>query len=212
MTATPITIERMRPIYNQEVSRLLVDGFRGKFQALTKLSDDELAHFFEKLPVYFPDEPGELRMVALQNGEVIGTMTLKWKTEAPAGSQARHYPSWQELNTFGKWNLLKLLTGLRCLAYQPADRECYIADLSVHHHHRSKGVGKQLLQWAQYNMQTKPDVDYLSLHVSARNQRAKQLYEQLSFRSCAKETSILRYLLFKEYEWEYMTSLKASDT
>ncbi|ASA25809.1 GNAT family N-acetyltransferase [Paenibacillus donghaensis] len=204
MITTPIIIETMHSQYNQAVSRLLVDGFRGKFQTLTKLNDDKLALFFEKLLIHFPDEAGGQRVVAMQNGEAVGTMALKWKPESSVDSQAQHRASWQDFNKFGKWNLLKLLLGLHYLAHQPKERECYIADISVQPHHRGKGVGKQLLEWAQHNMQTLPLVDHLSLHVSANNQRAKQLYEQLSFRSCSKKNSIMRSLLFNEYEWDYM--------
>ncbi|GGF90692.1 hypothetical protein GCM10010912_39770 [Paenibacillus albidus] len=204
MTSTPITIEPMHSRYNPAVSRLLVHGFRGKFLTLAKLSEDQLAFFFEKLLNQLPDEGAGLRVVAMQNGEVIGTLALKWKPEHPIDPQGQHRPSWQDFDGLGKWSLLKLLLGLYYLDHKPKDRECYIADLSVHRDHRGKGIGKQLLQWARQYMQTQPFVDHLSLHVSERNQRAKQLYEQLFFRSYSKKNSFIRYLLFKEYDWDYM--------
>lgn len=49
MTASRITIDPMQAKYNPQVSRLLVHGFRGKFQHLTNLSDEDLALFFKKL-------------------------------------------------------------------------------------------------------------------------------------------------------------------
>lgn len=64
-----------------------VHGFRGKFQTLTKMNNDDLAPFFEKLFEHTPTDPASQRMVALQEREAFG--------------------------------------------------------------HRSKGVGKQLMQWAQ---------------------------------------------------------------
>lgn len=68
MTIAPIIIEPMQAKYNQQVSRLLVHGFRGKFQSLTSLNDDDLALFFEKLFDHFPTEPASQRIVALQDG------------------------------------------------------------------------------------------------------------------------------------------------
>lgn len=207
MNTAPFTIESMLPRYNQAVSWLLLCGFGGKFLSLSKLSDDRLALFFEKLLLHYPEDTAGQRVVAIQNGEVIGTLSLKWSQEFSLDKQARHRPSWQDFSDFsmlGKWSLLKLLLGLHYLGYQPKGRECYIADVSVHPQHRGKGVGTQLLLWAQRHMATQSFSDYLSLHVSANNQRAKQLYEQLSFRTCSQDNSIMRYFLFKEYEWNYM--------
>ncbi|WGU97839.1 hypothetical protein QJQ58_07405 [Paenibacillus dendritiformis] len=78
MTTSRITIEPMQAKYNPQVGRLLVHGFRGKFQHLTNMSDEDLALFFEKLFEHIPAEPASRRIVALQEGEVIGTLSIKW--------------------------------------------------------------------------------------------------------------------------------------
>ncbi|GLI04528.1 hypothetical protein YDYSG_05580 [Paenibacillus tyrfis] len=81
MTAASITIEPMQAKYNPQVGRLLVQGFGGKFQCLTNMNDGELALFFEKLLDHFPADPASQRMVARQDGEAIGTISIKWKSE-----------------------------------------------------------------------------------------------------------------------------------
>lgn len=201
--AAPITIEPMQAKYNPQVSRLLVHGFRGKFRHLTNMSDDELALFFEKLFDRFPAKPASQRMVALQDGAVIGTISIKWKSEFAVKSSHK-FLSWKSFSRFGKWNLLKMWIGLYLFDYKPQVGECYIADVIVHPDYRSKGVGRLLLQWAQHFVQTEPSLDMLSLHVSGKNPRAKHLYEKLSFRTHLQENSLLWHFLFNEMKWDYM--------
>ena len=62
----------MQAKYNAQVSRLLVYGFGDKFRTLMNMGDDELALLFEHLLEHFPSEPASQRLVALQEGEVIG--------------------------------------------------------------------------------------------------------------------------------------------
>ncbi|KPV56683.1 acetyltransferase [Paenibacillus sp. A3] len=201
MTAAPVTIEAMQAKYNPQVGRLLVLGFGGKFQNLTNMNDGELALFFEKLLDHFPTNPASQRMVALQEGEVIGTISIKWKSESAAKQKL---PSWKNFNRFGTWKLLKMLIGLYLFDHKPKAGECYISDVVVHPDHRGKGVGKLLLQWAQYFVQTKQSLDRLSLYVSGKNPRAKHLYEQLLFRTHSQSKSLVWHLLFKEMKWDYM--------
>jgi len=203
MTIGTITIEPMKARYNAEVGRLLVHGFRGKFQTLTKMNDDELALFFEKLLDHFPAEPSSQRVVALLEGEVIGTISVKWKDEY-GWKREEKLPSWKSFSPLGIWSFYKMLLGLSLLDYKPQVGECYIADLAVHPAHRDKGVGKRLLQWAQHYVHTEPRLEVLSLHVSGQNQRAKQLYERLSFQTRSQKYSLAGYFLFRESQWDYM--------
>ncbi|MFF0826387.1 GNAT family N-acetyltransferase [Brevibacillus sp. NPDC003359] len=201
MTVTPITIEPMHSMYNQQTGQLLVHGFRGKFQTLTNLNDGDLALFFEKMFHYSPADPASQRMVALQDGEVIGSISIKWKSEAESNQKL---PSWKNFHRFGKWNLLKMFIGLSLLDHKPHAGECYITDVVVHPNHQGKGIGNLLLQWAQNFVQTQPSLDKLSLYVSGNNPRAEQLYQRLSFHTQLRERSFLSHILFNEKKWSYM--------
>ncbi|CAH8712319.1 GNAT family N-acetyltransferase [Paenibacillus thiaminolyticus] len=204
MTASRITIEPMQAKYNPQVSRLIVHGFRGKFQHLTSLSDEELALFFEKLFDQFPAEAASRRIVALQEEQVIGTLSIKWNADSGKKQENRKLPSWRSFHSIGTWDFLKLLIGLSLLDHQPQAGECYIADVAVHPDHRSKGIGKMLLEWAQQLVHAEPSLNMLSLHVSGKNPRAKHLYEQLSFYTHSQGNSIMRHFLFNERKWHYM--------
>lgn len=210
MTIDPLIIEPIQPKHHRQVSRLLVHGFRGKFQHITNLPDDTLALFFEKLFTQFPAEPASQRMVALQAGEVAGSLCLKEKAASNGIHELLHFP-WRAFNRFGQWDLCKLFLSLYFLDHQPQAGECYIADISVHPARQGQGIGNSLLQWAQQYVQTTPRFHTLGLHVSEKNQRAKKLYEQLSFRTQEQQSSMSRYLLFHEFKWNYMVWKEASE-
>lgn len=182
---------------------MLIHGFRGKFQTLTNMNDDELALFFAKLFEHFPIEPATQRMIAIQDGQVVGSMSIKWH-DGSYMKQQRRLHTWESFCDFGKWNLFKMLLGLHLLEHKPQPGECYIADVVVHPDYRGMGVGKLLLNWAYQFVETDSHLDKLSLFVSGKNPRAKRLYEELSFHTNLQKNSLTRHLLFKERTWHYM--------
>ncbi|WP_246021791.1 GNAT family N-acetyltransferase [Paenibacillus zeisoli] len=205
----PITIEPMQAKYNGQVGRLLAQAFLGKFQMLTSLNEDDLALFFEQMLEYVGAESSTQRMVALQQGEVIGSISIRWRLVHGIPPKINEkLPPWRILSQFGRWNLIKMLIGLYVLDHEPEPYECYIADLAVRSDQRSKGVGKLLLQWAQQAVAMNPALDRLTLHVSGSNPRAKQLYEQLSFQTHSRENRYMLRLLFNESRWDYMVQWK----
>ncbi|MCP3774025.1 GNAT family N-acetyltransferase [Paenibacillus sp. MZ04-78.2] len=206
MTVAPITIEPMQAQYNRQVGQLLVHGFGGKFKNLTKMNDGDLGLFFEQLFDNSPTDPSSQRMVALQEGEVIGTISIKWSSESGTEHKPKKkFPSMKSFKGFRKWILFKMLIGLYFFEDHRLEAgECYISDVVVHPDHRSKGVGKLLMQWAQDFVQTEPELDRLSLYVSGKNPRAKHLYERLSFHTHLESNSLIWQLLFKEKKWAFM--------
>ncbi|KQN97751.1 GNAT family N-acetyltransferase [Paenibacillus sp. Leaf72] len=206
MKVSSITIEPMQAKYNRQVGQLLVHGFKEKFFKLSKLNDSILALFFEKLLEHFPNEPATHRVVALQAGNIVGTLSIKWwpESELEGSTPQPMLPLWREFRIFGKGALLKLLLGLYFLSYKPQPGECYIADVTVHPNYRGEGIGKLMLGWAELYARAHPSFNVLSLHVSSHNLGAKRLYEQLSYHMHRKERSLLKYMLFHELEWEYM--------
>ncbi|MEK5437499.1 GNAT family N-acetyltransferase [Paenibacillus sp. FSL R5-0923] len=132
------------------------------------LSDDTLTLFFEKLFDHFPSKPTSLRMVALQEGAVIGTISIKWKSESDMNHKQK-LSSWKNFNRFGKWNLLKMKIRVHLFEYNPQVGEYNISDVTINPDHRGERVGKLLLQWAQHFVQSEPSSNMLCLHVSGEN-------------------------------------------
>lgn len=202
MSAPAITIEPMQPEHSGQVSRLLVHGFRGKFGASSGKGDDELAFFFDKLLLYALGDPNSCRVVALYEGEVAGTISVQWR---PADGIRRkpELPPWKDLLRIGRLSAIKQLARLYFLSHSPDPGELYVADLAVDQAHQGLGVGALLLRWARQYAEADPSLNRLSLHVACANERARQLYERLSIHTEHHTSSLTRYLLFKETEWEY---------
>ena len=190
-------------------------GFGYKIENLASLSIEELGSAFTQLLYYLPQEPNSLRVVARQQGEVVGTMCIKWKwikSNESNGFDGFDEPNqsiysnwWSKCNSIGNWKLFKLITGLYLLQHSPKVEECYIEDLVVHPQHQGKGIGKQLLQWAHQFMQQSAGMTYLSLHVASHNHKAIQLYERYQFCQQDCDSSLLTGLLLGEKRWHYMT-------
>lgn len=210
-----MTIEPVQPALYPSVGQLMAYGFGYKIENLASLSIEELGSAFTQLLYYLPQEPNSLRVVARQQGEVVGTMCIKWKwikSNESNGFDGFDEPNqsidsnwWSKCNSIGNWKLFKLITGLYLLQHSPKVEECYIEDLVVHPQHQGKGIGKQLLQWAHQFMQQSAGMTYLSLHVASHNHKAIQLYERYQFCQQDCDSSLLTGLLLGEKRWHYMT-------
>ncbi|WP_341346252.1 GNAT family N-acetyltransferase [Paenibacillus sp. FSL H3-0469] len=209
MSLAPITIEPMQPRYNRPVSQLLAQAFQAKFHRRLHLSGNVLAKGLETLLDYAPAGPFAPRSVALQQGEVIGSIGMKYKSaedQLVRGKRLAPLPAVFPL--LRRRGMVRLLAGLATLEHYPEAGECYITDLAVHPAHHSKGVGRQLLGWAGEVVAADPGLDRLSLHVAASNPRARQLYERLSFQTSVRQNRQLLYLVLGERAWEYMVLIQ----
>ncbi|MFC6647808.1 GNAT family N-acetyltransferase [Paenibacillus rhizoplanae] len=204
ISTAPITIEPMEAKYNHAVGLLLAQAFQGKFQNRIRLKEGELAGCFEMLLQYAPADPYTHRMVAVQQGEVIGSIAIKRTPEARLLGKRQTPPLPGTSQLLGKRGMIRMLIGLYVLDHTPASGECYITDLAVQPEHQNKGVGRLLVEWAQKLVDTDPGLNRLSLHVSAGNPHARQLYGKWSFHTEAREIRYTLYLLFNELRWEYM--------
>ncbi|PQP81588.1 GNAT family N-acetyltransferase [Paenibacillus sp. PCH8] len=201
-----VRIEPITPAKYRDAAKLMAYGFGHKFQKSSSLSISELASVFEQLLLYEPKQTGSLRVAALENDVLLGTMALKWKaSEVIKKADATPSKWWRMRRHIGYWKLLRIMAGIQLLKHEPDAGECYIEDIVVHPHHQGRGVGRQLMAWAQqYKLQT-AQLSYLSLHVASHNQKAMQLYERYHFLKQNSTNSILTGLLLGEHQWNYMT-------
>ncbi|WP_042128520.1 GNAT family N-acetyltransferase [Paenibacillus sp. FSL R5-0345] len=191
------------------VCSLLVDAFHGKFHSLIPLDDDDITDLLFGLWALEQQSTSSQQIVAQENGEVVGTLSIKWKDcRAPKRSNLKtpqRNSHSQVFKQFGYINVCKLMVGLRFLNYQPRAKECYIEHLAVRSSHRNKGIGKQLLSWAIEFVNSHSDMDKLTLHVAENNKQAIQMYQQMNFGIVQSNYSGIKHLLFKEANWLYMT-------
>ncbi|KTD85900.1 GNAT family N-acetyltransferase [Paenibacillus etheri] len=204
-----ITITRYQEQDHRAVCSLLVDAFHGKFHSLIPLADDDITELLFGLWEHDQHLESSQQFVAKENGEVVGTLSLKWKS-ARSSDRSKIKPSHpspisQLFKQFGYLNVCKLMAGLYFLNYQPRAKECYIEHLAVRSSHRNKGIGKQLLSWAIDCVNNHSEVNKLTLHVAENNKRAIHMYQQMDFGINQSNYSGIRHLLFKEANWLYMT-------
>lgn len=204
-----ITIARYQEQDHRAVCSLLVDAFHGKFHSLIPLEDDDITELLLGLWEHEQHLESSQQFVAKENGEVVGTLSLKWqgaRSSERSKIKSSHPSSFSQLfKQFGYINVCKLMVGLYFLNYQPRAKECYVEHLAVRSSHRNKGIGNQLLSWAINFVNSHSEVDKLTLHVAKNNKRAIHLYQQMDFAIDQTNYSGIRHLLFKEANWHYMT-------
>ncbi|KAA8786861.1 GNAT family N-acetyltransferase [Paenibacillus amylolyticus] len=200
---------RIEPITLKQypaAAKIMAYGFGHKFQKLFSVSTTDMAFVFEQLLLYSPHQTGSLRFVALENDVLVGTMALKWKgSEVIQKANNPRLNWWSMRSHIGCWKLLRIMAGIHLLKHEPEVGECYIEDITVDPHSQGKGVGRQLLAYAEQYMFQTAQLSYLSLHVARHNQKAVRMYERYHFRKQSSTNSLLTAMFLGENEWNYMT-------
>lgn len=200
-----VQIEPITPEQYHTVAKLMAFGFGHKFVKLSSLSVMELASIFENWLRHTTYQTGSLRVTALENDVVIGTMALRWKSSEIGKQPKTIQTKWWKMYRYNDyWKLLQFLMRIQLLKHKTEAGECYIEDIVVHPDHQGKGVGRHLLAWAEQYMLQTANLSYLSLHVAQHNQKAMQMYEHYHFHKQNSTNSLLTAMLLGEHQWNYM--------
>ncbi|MFS0868721.1 GNAT family N-acetyltransferase [Paenibacillus xylanilyticus] len=209
MTTIPaIHMERMKEEHKVSVSELLQQGFCSKFQFGTGLNNAQLQWLLERFLVLDEQRGEGERIVAIQGGSVIGSLSLQFQVRSgeprPSTTAMDLLRLWEGIQEVGWGKALGFAVRLACLRHRPVSGELYIADVSVHERFRGAGVGRMMLDWGLGEAASRPEIRYASLHVSGSNVGAKRLYERMGF--CTKDVQRSQFMawLFGEQEWNYM--------
>ncbi len=205
---------------HEEICRLLVSSFRGKFGAAESPHDERMAQLLAAAWPYrreayslqlgasiektarlrSDDESAENR-----EAETVGTIGLKWRASGVQGEDfIRSEPSLTALIAkFGLRPALRLLIGMAVIHYTPSVGEGYIEHLAVRADCRGLGIGRKLMLIACEQAAGK-GLRSCTLHVSKNNSAAVALYESLGFVSARAERRFACGWLFGEYDWLLM--------
>lgn len=198
-------IEPMKPAYNDQVSKLLKEGFLSKLMPGSRMEGNRVASVWLRL-LQLDAEAGNIERIVLTiNGTVAASMAVHWQQPLVIEKEMQRLVRlWQGLRGIGLGKRLELGVRLLLLSHMPAKHEGYIADVVVDPLYRGRGFGGYMLEWARCEAAKRPDIGYLSLHVSGANAGARRLYERFGFRTSEVKRSALMGFLFGEREWIYM--------
>lgn len=189
----------------ESICRLLVKSFQGKFHSLVQLDDEDIIKLLSKIWLNESECASEKQMVVKEDGELVGTIFLKWEDESSTPKISTNYNSRALFKQFGFITVCKFLIGMGMLEYKPKERECYIEHIAIHSRYRNQGMGKLVLTWAKDFVLQHPEFEKLTLFVSGKNNNAIHLYEKAGFRIEKSKYDFIRHLFLQEPHWHYMT-------
>ena len=139
-------------------------------------------------------------VVAENNGEILGAMMLKWRTQKRQKtifklSQALHY---------GWLTTIKLLVERFIFAHKPSSYACHVEALAVRPDAQGRGIGIRLLNYGKEKA-SKLGLKHHTLHVDPENKKAFNLYRKLGFTVVKKHRYLLARWLFGVEELYFMS-------
>jgi ribosomal protein S18 acetylase RimI-like enzyme len=139
-------------------------------------------------------------LVAVADGQVIGTITLRTWEMGNDNSGAAELAFHQVL---GAWGAMRSIFALSLLDHLIGRDEGYITDVAVLSSYRRRGVAQALLARAEEDARIRRK-RFLGLYVSAANQGARRLYLGAGFTEHHKRRSLLAGWLLRQRVWMYM--------
>lgn len=194
-----VIIRSFQPSDVHVVSHILSECFFDKFHRLISLDKEDISLFLERTGFVLSQSfPGFF--VAELNGEVGGILLLKWKDQPVPPADTTAF----ELIHLGLFRVLKLYVGLWLLNHAPKDKECYVDFIAVNPLYQGRGVGSQLLSFAE-EFAANNNLTSLSLYVASQNKGAMALYTRLGFVVQKTVNSLLTRFFVGFDEWKFMS-------
>ncbi|MGL5328172.1 MAG: GNAT family N-acetyltransferase [Peptostreptococcaceae bacterium] len=196
---------KIRPLQEKDLdsaSNIIIHAFSSKFDSLIPLPKDSIVSLLKDCN--FVGLKGyEGHFVAELNNEILGIISLKWKSLKPS---TKFTPSlfFDISKKYGYKNTVKGLLGLIALDKSISPTECYIDYISVHPKAHGLGIGTMLLNYGRdFAKNTLLSKKY-TLYVTTNNIKALNLYKKLGFEVKKTLNSNFSKYLFNEKSFFYM--------
>ncbi|WP_168203335.1 GNAT family N-acetyltransferase [Oceanispirochaeta crateris] len=163
--------------HQDEVLQIFNDGFSSKFQFVTQNKDQQLS--FARDFALFHHESQNLNFVAVLNGHVAGFLLLKLPIKHKSKSK-KGLSNHELLRKYGLLGIVKTILLGATFYHKIKEGEAYIDTLGVAPKYRGKGVGTQLINFAE-SIARQKGLSRLSLLVIYENPKAQKLYESCGF-------------------------------
>ena len=183
----------------EQVSDILVEAFKEKFEKIAHLPSDEMLGLLIGTGM-IDSYPFPGYIVAEDDSGIVGVLILRWK------GQEHPEPKLEFVKTAGKYGwlrLIRLLAGYWYIKPRPRKGVCYGERIGVRPDKRGSGIGTRLLEyWFEYA--AKNGFKRLTLHVASTDVGAIRLYKEMGFKTLRTEKSyIIRWILGTRV-WHYM--------
>jgi ribosomal protein S18 acetylase RimI-like enzyme len=182
-----------------QVSEILVEAFKKKFEKIAQLPSDEMLGLLIDTGM-IDSYPFPGYIVAEDDSGIVGVLILRWK------GQEHPEPKLEFVKTAGKYGwlrLIRLLAGYWFIKPRPGKGVCYDERLGVRPDKRGSGIGTQLLEYG-FEYAANDGFKKLTLHVASTDVGAIRLYEKLGFKIPMTEKSYITGLILGSRVWHYM--------
>ncbi|WP_240839398.1 GNAT family N-acetyltransferase [Acidaminobacter sp. JC074] len=183
-----------------QVVKIMSHAFNDRFKHPFDYNDDELTEFFSDIE-FFPKKPVEGYFVAESDDQILGAINLNWREL----KQKTEFLDLIELRKkYSKRKLFKTFLATLALIEVPEKGECYIEAIAITDQARRQGIASSLLKKAD-EFALHKGFKKLSLHVSASNKAAEELYKSQGFRTRKYYSSRVLKWLLNESSFKFMT-------
>lgn len=197
---------KIRKLEQRDVpkARLLIENvFSDKFCSMTSLDSEQLTGSvaMEKI---IDVQLHEGHRVAETDDNVVGIISVKsWKSPKTKSLDLELVKT--ALSEYGFLGMLNVLLGLVLLDERITKGHYYIEHIAIDKTYRGKGIGNELMTYAELTALSDPDTTKLTLAVARGNVRAISFYEQRGYTvDYIEKSQISKSVLGIKY-WLYMS-------
>ncbi|KQB03942.1 hypothetical protein XV92_01660 [Vibrio metoecus] len=203
---------KIRKLKQRDIAkaRLLIEkAFSDKFCSMTSLDREQLTSSLcmEKI---IDVQLHEGHRVAELDGNVVGIISVKsWKSPKTKSLDLELVKT--ALSEYGFLGMLNVLLGLILLDESVAKGHYYIEHIAIDESYRGKGIGNELMTFAELTALSDPDATKLTLVVARSNVRAISFYEQRGYQVDYIEKSQISKAVLGIKHWLYMSKRFVKD-
>jgi len=182
-----------------QVSEILVEAFKKKFEKIAQLPSDEMLGLLIDTGM-IDSYPFPGYIVAEDDSGIVGVLIMRWK------GQEYPEPKLNFMKSAGKYGwlrLIRLLAGYWFIKPRPRKGVCYGERLAVRPDERGSGIGTRLMKYGLESAAQNGSKEF-TLHVVSTDAEAIRLYKEFGFKVLKTEKSYITGWILGSRVWHYM--------
>jgi ribosomal protein S18 acetylase RimI-like enzyme len=182
-----------------QVSDILVEAFKKKFEKIAQLPSDEMLGLLIDTGM-IDSYPFPGYIVAEDDSGIVGVLILRWKGQEHPELKLEFVKTARK---YGWLRLIRLLAGYWFIKPRPRKGVCYGERLAVRPDKRGSGIGTRLLEYG-FEFAAQNGFKKLTLHVASTDVEAIRLYKEMGFKILKTEKSYITGWILGSRVWHYM--------